>query len=130
MSQRCRQVGSQRRRPSVANAVSTEFEMHQRFRQIDSQRCRPSNAEVVVSHHYCKEPKGTTDTSTWIRYIASRRILPFAGPDVSLLWTFAIFFADSIWGDRVAQWMAMGLILVLTGIAPFIVVVMRRHSSP
>lgn len=49
---------------------------------------------------------------------------------VSLLWTFAIFFADSIWGDSVAQWMAMGLILVLTGIAPFIVVAMRRHSSP
>lgn len=48
---------------------------------------------------------------------------------VSLLWTFAIFFADSVWGDRVAQWMAMGMILILAGIAPFIVVAMRRASS-
>ncbi|RIJ23858.1 hypothetical protein D1224_06285 [Henriciella barbarensis] len=49
---------------------------------------------------------------------------------VSLLWTFAIFFADTIWGDRVAQWMAMGLIIVIAAVAPFIAVAMRRASNP
>jgi hypothetical protein len=44
---------------------------------------------------------------------------------LSLLWTFAIFFADTIWGDGVAQWMAMGFIIALGAVVPFIVVAMR-----
>jgi uncharacterized membrane protein len=28
-----------------------------------------------------------------------------------LLWVFAMFLVDSIWGDRAAQWMGVGFVL-------------------
>ncbi|MGB3626435.1 MAG: hypothetical protein WA989_11415 [Henriciella sp.] len=47
----------------------------------------------------------------------------------SLLWTFAIFFADTIWGDSVAQWMAMGFVIALCAVSPFLVAAIRRTGG-
>lgn len=68
---------------------------------------------------------------------ANGSVLPRATPAraaifmllASLFWTFAIFFADTLWGDRVAQWMAMGFIIVLGALTPFIVAAMRRAKD-
>ncbi|MEQ8558416.1 MAG: hypothetical protein RIB03_08870 [Henriciella sp.] len=48
---------------------------------------------------------------------------------VSILWTFAIFFADTIWGDAVAQWMAISFTLVLGGAIPFVVLKVARSAA-
>jgi len=47
----------------------------------------------------------------------------------SILWTFAIFFADAIWGDSVAQWMAIGFSIVLAALAPLIILWLRRAGQ-
>lgn len=49
---------------------------------------------------------------------------------VSVMWTFAIFLADAIWGDSVAQWLAIGFTFMICAAAPFAVVALRLFSRP
>lgn len=48
---------------------------------------------------------------------------------VSILWTFGIFFADTIWGDTVAQWMAISFTLVLLCLAPLFAMKVVRSAK-
>ncbi|MEZ5997764.1 MAG: hypothetical protein R3B98_03615 [Hyphomonas sp.] len=45
---------------------------------------------------------------------------------LSVLWTFGIFFADAVWGDRVSQWMAIGFAIALPMMVPLFVFGMKR----
>jgi len=47
----------------------------------------------------------------------------------AVFWTFAIFFADAVWGDQVSQGMAMSFSIVLVALVPFLVIGLKRMSD-
>ncbi|HIG23952.1 MAG TPA: hypothetical protein EYG02_10230 [Henriciella marina] len=48
---------------------------------------------------------------------------------ISILWVFAIFFADATWGDSVAQWMAIGFTIAVAAMSPVIMLWLRRAGE-
>ncbi|MCI4644677.1 MAG: hypothetical protein MRY64_07840 [Hyphomonadaceae bacterium] len=48
---------------------------------------------------------------------------------LSILWAFAIFFVDAIWGDAVAQWTSIVFIIILGGALPFLVLLAQGKSK-
>ena len=85
-----------------------------------------------VRSEHSKDRRVPLDTESFAG--SSQHVLAGRGAILMLLhgvlWVSAIFLADSIWGDGVAQWMAVVFVIANGALIPWIVPRLRTNGCP